>query len=83
VETRPNLSHLIPTEIVEIFGNPPVLGVENRQAYDQLLAHLVLEWKPRNITEWLFVRDLADISWEIFRHGVRSRIRSRSHSRKH
>jgi hypothetical protein len=68
VETRPNLSHLIPAEIAEIFGNPPVLGVENCQAYDQLLTHLVLDWKPRNITEWLFVRDLADISWEIFRH---------------
>ena len=41
---------------------------ENRQAYDQLVKQLVREWQPRNITEWTFVRDIADISWEIFRH---------------
>ena len=68
VETRPNLSRLIPAEIAEIFGNPPVLSFEDREAYDQLLAQLVLEWRPRNITEWMFVRDIADISWEILRH---------------
>lgn len=45
-----------------------MLSFEGRQAYDQLLAQLVLEWRPRNITEWMFVRDIADISWEIFRH---------------
>lgn len=68
VGTRPNLSRIIPAEIAEIFGNPPVLSVEDRQAYDRLIAQLALEWKPRNITEWMFVRDIADISWEIFRH---------------
>ena len=68
VETGPNLARLVPAEIAEIFGNPPVLSLEDRQAYDQLMARLALEWKPRNITEWMFVRDIADISWEIFRH---------------
>jgi hypothetical protein len=68
VETGPNLARLVPADIVEIFGNPPVLSLEDRQAYDQLMARLALEWKPRNITEWMFVRDIADISWEIFRH---------------
>jgi hypothetical protein len=32
------------------------------------VTQLTLEWKPRNITEWMFARDIADISWEIFRH---------------
>jgi len=68
VETRPNLARLVPADIAEIFGDPPVLSFEDRQAYDHLIAQLVLEWKPRNITEWMFVRDIADISWEIFRH---------------
>jgi hypothetical protein len=69
VAWRPGQSwRLIPAEIAEIFGNPPVVNLEDRQAYDQLLGQLVLEWKPRNITEWMFVRDIADISWEIFRH---------------
>jgi hypothetical protein len=68
VETGPNLARLVPKEVAEIFGNPPVLSFEDRQAYDHLMAQLVLEWKPGNITEWMFVRDIADISWEICRH---------------
>ena len=59
VETRQNLSRVIPAEIADIFGHPPVLSTENRQAYDELMTQLVLEWKPRNITEWMFVRDIV------------------------
>ena len=68
VEAPQNLSCVIPTEIADIFGHPPVLSTENRQAYDELMTQLVLDWKPRKITEWMFVRDITDISWEIFRH---------------
>jgi len=68
VETRQNLSRVIPAEIADIFGHPPVLSTENRQAYDALMTQLALEWNPRNIIGWMFVRDITDISWEIFRH---------------
>jgi hypothetical protein len=68
VEARQNLSRVVPAEIADIFGHPPVLSTENRQAYDALMTQLVLEWKPRNIIGWMFVGDLAGISWEIFRH---------------
>jgi hypothetical protein len=57
-----------PSCIVEIFGSPAVLICENRGGYEKLVAQLALEWKPRNITEWMFMRDIADISWEILRH---------------
>ena len=57
VEIRQNLSRLIPPEIADILG--PVLSTENRQAYDALMTQLVLEWKPRIITEWMFVRDIV------------------------
>src|SRR5262249_36371802 len=68
VETRQNLSRVIPPEIADILGHPPVLSTENRQAYDALMTQLVLEWKPQNMIGWMFVRDITDISWEIFRH---------------
>ena len=68
VEARQNLSRVVPAEIADVFGHPPVLSTENRQAYDELMTQLTLEWKQRNITEWMFVRDITDISWEIFRH---------------
>jgi hypothetical protein len=65
VKPRQNLSR---AEIADIFGHPPVLNTENREAYDELMTQLTLEWKPQNITESMYVRDIADISWEIFRH---------------
>jgi hypothetical protein len=68
VETRQNLSRLIPPEIADILAHPPVLSTENREAYDALMTQLVLEWKPRDILGWLFVRHMTDTSWEIFRH---------------
>jgi hypothetical protein len=68
VETRQNLSRVIPPEIAEIFGHPPVLSTENRQAYDALMTQFALERKPRNFTEWIFVLDMTNTSWEIFRH---------------
>jgi hypothetical protein len=67
-DARQNLSRVVPAEIADIFGHPPVLSTENRQAYDALTTQLALEWKPRDTIEWMFVRDLADISWEILRH---------------
>ena len=67
VEAPQNLSRVI-AEIADLFGPPPVLSTENRQAYDALITQLVLEWKPRKITEKMYVRDTADTSWEIFRH---------------
>ena len=68
VEAPQNLSRVVPAEIADIFGHPPVLSTENRQAYDALMTQLALEWNPRNIIGWMFVRDITDISWEIFRH---------------
>ena len=67
-EARQNLSRVVPAEIADIFGHPPVLSTENRQAYDALMTQLALEWNPGNIIGWIFVRDLADTTWEIFRH---------------
>jgi hypothetical protein len=63
-----NLPRVVQAEIVDIFGPPPVLSTESREAYDALMTQLALEWKPRSITELMYVRDIADISWEIFRH---------------
>jgi hypothetical protein len=57
----------IPSYVREIFGDPPVLSTENRDAYDSLLARLAIEIEPREIMEWLWVRDLPDLTWQILR----------------
>jgi hypothetical protein len=38
----------VPPEIAEILGKPPVLGLENRRAYDALLLDLARVWAPRD-----------------------------------
>jgi hypothetical protein len=58
---------IIPDHIRELFGEPPVLWTENREAYERLWSELVIENEPRKIREWLWVRDLADLTWEILR----------------
>src|SRR5262249_57233033 len=67
-ESGQTLWRRCPAEIADIFGHPPVLSTENRQAYDALMTQLVLEWKPQNMIGWMFVRHMTDTSWEIFRH---------------
>jgi hypothetical protein len=57
----------IPPYIREVFGRPPLLRTEDPDAYDRLLSELALEISPRGIAEWLWVRELADLNWEILR----------------
>ena len=66
-KSPPNYSTVIPADIAAIFGPPPVLATEPREAYERLFIELVLEWGPSKTTEWLLVRDIADLSWEILR----------------
>ena len=56
-----NYSTVIPADIAAIFGPPPVLATEPREAYERLFIELVLEWGPSKTTEWLLVRDIADL----------------------
>jgi hypothetical protein len=66
-KSKKELRAAVPLYIRELFGRPPVLSTEDRDAYDRLLAELVIDIDPRGITEWLWVRDLADLNWDILR----------------
>ena len=64
--TPPDTSQpLIPAHIAEIFGPPPVIQKKHVPFYDRLLAGLVTELEPSSMLEWLAVKELADLSWEI------------------
>jgi hypothetical protein len=60
---RPNKSDAKPS----IFGPPPLLKGEDSAAYDQLLERVSSTIKPSNVFEEIWVRDVVDITWEIFR----------------
>jgi hypothetical protein len=57
----------VPRHIREIFGEPPLLRSESRDAYDRLWSALALQFDPQEIMEWVWVRELADLTWEIVR----------------
>jgi hypothetical protein len=57
----------VPPHIRALFGPRPLLRTEDVEAYDRLLSELALEIEPSGITEWLWVRDLADLNWEMMR----------------
>jgi hypothetical protein len=57
----------LPPYIRGLFGGPPLVNTEDHDAYDGLLSELVLEMDPHGIREWMWVRDLADLNWDILR----------------
>ena len=50
-----------------IFGPPPVLPGEDASAYEALLACVSADVKPADIIEKIWVRDIVDHTWDIFR----------------
>ena len=51
-----------------IFGPPPILEGEDAQAYNELLASISGAVKPSDTIEELWVCDIVDLTWEIFRY---------------
>lgn len=56
------------TEIVEIFGAPPLLSTEDAGAYDDMLAKLANAVHPGDIIACLLIKDIADKRTEIARY---------------
>jgi hypothetical protein len=49
------------------FGPPPLIEGDDRAAYEELLAQISAAVKPADIVEDIWVRDIVDLVWEIFR----------------
>jgi hypothetical protein len=65
----------IPAEILSIFGDPPLLSTEDPKAYFDWLARVAQAVKPKNIIEWMWVKDLVDLSFEVRRlRSLKSQI---------
>ncbi len=52
---------------ISLFGPPPLLAGEDSKAYDDLLARVSGAVKPADIIEEIFVHDIVDLTWEVFR----------------
>jgi hypothetical protein len=50
-----------------LFGQPQVLGGEDRAAYDELLARICVAVKPVDTIEEMFTADIVSLHWEVLR----------------
>ncbi|MFZ1092816.1 MAG: hypothetical protein WAN75_26950, partial [Xanthobacteraceae bacterium] len=48
-------------------GEPGLILGEDRQGYDELLAQVSRALAPRNVMEDVWIRDVVDLVWDIFR----------------
>ena len=66
--TKASIGTLVPAEIRDMLGKPPLLATEDPNQYDALLTELAREVTPSDFIEWLWVKDIADLTWDIFRY---------------
>jgi hypothetical protein len=57
----------IPGDIREIWGDPPLLRNEDPETYEKLAGQISQAVGPIDVIEWLWVKDILDLSWEIRR----------------
>jgi hypothetical protein len=60
---------------LRLFGPPPLLAGEDAAGYDELLARISSAVKPSDVIEEIWVRDIVDLSWEVFRwHRLKKEV---------
>ncbi len=66
----------IPPGLEFLFKDPPLIGDEKREDYENLLRAIVDDIKPgRSSVVWLLVKDVTDLTWEIERDkSFKSRV---------
>ena len=55
----------IPADVQAWLDNPPLLTIEDPELYYSLLRQVAKFVEPEGIIEWLFLKDIVDLSWEI------------------
>jgi hypothetical protein len=65
---KASIETLVPVEIRDVLGEPPLLATEDPNQYDALLTELAREVRPSDFIEWLWVKDIADLTWDIIRY---------------
>ena len=65
---KASIETLVPVEIRDVLGEPPLLATEDPNQYDALLTGLARDVRPSDFIEWLWVKDIADLTWDIIRY---------------
>jgi hypothetical protein len=56
-----------PKELEALFEDRPLLGRERREEYDAFFSAIAMAEPPSDAVDWILVKDLVDLSWEIRR----------------
>jgi hypothetical protein len=56
-----------PKDLEALFENLPLVGRERREEYDAFFSAIAMAEPPSDAIDWLLVKDLVDLSWEIRR----------------
>jgi dsDNA-binding SOS-regulon protein len=57
----------IPEDIKALLGKRPLIFGEKPDVYDALLSRVAAAVDPQDTIEWLYLKDVVDITWEIQR----------------
>ena len=58
---------LIPKGTQKILGNPAILAYESEDVYWEMLGQFGAECGADSLVEWFWVKDVADLTWQILR----------------
>ena len=61
------MDHLIPAAVAQIFADPPLVRGEEAAAYQAMVAQLGAESGAASVVDWLLIKDVADLTWQIAR----------------
>jgi hypothetical protein len=56
-----------PKELEQFLDDPPLVGTERREDYDNFFSMIAMAAKPVDAIDWLIVIDIAYLSWQIRR----------------
>jgi hypothetical protein len=61
------MNQLIPDSVGHVMADPPLMRGEDPAAYERLVAQLGAESGAATAVDWLLVKDVADLTWQIAR----------------
>jgi hypothetical protein len=57
----------LPVMLAKIFGPPPLVGDEDPQLYGALFSFFTDRYDPKDIVDWLLLKDKTDLHWQALR----------------
>jgi hypothetical protein len=66
--TAQSLMKSVPDEVLDIFGDAPILSTEDAGRYHAMIAAFAEHVDPGDFITWCYIKDLADCRTEIWRY---------------